>query len=153
MFQLSCPHHQNENFLCHSCHMRRRHCAVQSPICKLTQPHLCITQGHFYNTSAYYLPTLNQKGDASEHELLHFGSSLDELVQQQHQKQGEEDEREIVLVFLWKMGTREQQFPGVGELSASRAAPAVVSICCGKQSYNSHSSNQLFQFKNEILCS
>jgi len=39
----------------------------------------------------------------------------------------EEDGREIVPVFVWKMGTREQQFPGVGELAASRAASARVS--------------------------
>lgn len=95
--------------------------------------------GPFYNSSTYYLLALNYEGYASEHELLHLGSSPDEVVQQQDQKQGE-DERELVPVFIWKMGTREQQFPGVGELSASKA----VSICCGKQCCNLHSSNELF---------
>lgn len=68
---------------------------------------------------------INYEGYASEHELLHLDSSADEVVQQQDQKQGE-DERELIPVFVWKMGTREQQFPGVGELSEPAKQSASV---------------------------
>lgn len=62
-------------------------------------------------------------------------------------------------IFVWKMSTREQQFPGVEELSASRTTSTVLSISCTEQSSNLclkscnlPSSNELFYFKNEILC-
>lgn len=78
------------------------------------------------------MPTLNYRAYASEDKLLHLDSSFNDRIQQQHQMQGKESEKEIVLTFVWKMGTREQQLPGVEELSSSRAAPIVDCVMGNK---------------------